>query len=127
MPCCGIAKRIMEHEEKARQEVTKIEQRAIHQAAWDVWFARRLWEELYKEGSLSPVNEAIGQCIGETGHKLRKDYEQKICALEAKLKSLELRASFEQKFFDLELRLDARQMARDEAKRGPQGPQGREG
>ena len=38
--------------------------------------------------------------------------------LEARIKDLELQAALNQKFHELELRLDARQQARDEAKRG---------
>ena len=51
----------------------------------------------------------------------------KISDLEHRLADIERRSSLEERFCELEVRLDARQHARDEAKRGPPGPQGERG
>jgi len=56
--------------------------------------------------------------IAQTRAELRQQFEAKIAMLEARIKDLELQAELNQKFHELELRLDARQQARDEAKRG---------
>jgi hypothetical protein len=62
--------------------------------------------------------EVVGQFVGENNQKLRKDYEAKIATLETRLKDLEQQKSLEARFLGLQRRLDARQQARDEAKRG---------
>jgi len=49
--------------------------------------------------------------------EMREKYETKIDALQNRIRQLEEQQSLEAKFFELEHRLDARQLARDQAKR----------
>ena len=59
--------------------------------------------------------------------ELLADEQIKINDLERRLNDIERRSSLEERFRELEIQLDARQQARDEAKRGPPGPQGERG
>jgi hypothetical protein len=59
--------------------------------------------------------------------ELLAEEQTKVSDLERRLNDIERRSVLEEQFRELELRLEARQQARDEAKRGPPGPQGERG
>ena len=58
-----------------------------------------------------------GEVLANERKLLRKEYTAKIAVLEARIKELDQHHSLEAKFFEMEHRLDARQLAR-ESKRG---------
>jgi hypothetical protein len=118
-----MREKALERQQRREQEVRKIEQQALDQAQWDAWFERKLNATLADKEKCVLI-ESVGQVIGETSAKLRKDYEAKIAVLETRLKDLEHQAALNQQFLELERRLDARQLARDEARRGPEISQG---
>jgi hypothetical protein len=89
------------------------------------WFERRFSEEQFKQRG--PFIEAVGEALADTRHKVRKEFEPKFAALKKQVKQLEQQSSLDSRFFDLGLRLDARQQARDQAKRGLQGLKGEKG
>jgi hypothetical protein len=64
------------------------------------------------------VIHILGMALADTRKTMRKGYQARIATLETRIKDLEHQTELDQKFFDLERRLDARQLARDEAKRG---------
>src|SRR5262249_6068272 len=109
-----------ERQERRQQEVRKIEQQAVNQANWDTWFEQRFASALMNPDLLRSVGfiDVLGEVLADTRRKARAEYTAKIAVLEARLKELEHQASLDQRFFELERRLDARQLARDEAKRG---------
>ena len=59
--------------------------------------------------------------------ELLAEEQIKVADLERRLNDIERRSSLEERFHELELRLDGRQQARDEAKRGPAGAPGPQG
>jgi hypothetical protein len=115
-----------ERQERRAQEVKKIEDQAIHQAQWDTWFEQRFAAALMNPDLLRSVGfiDVLGMTQAETCKKLRREYETKFAAQEVRIKQLEAQLSLETKFFELERKLDARQLARDEARRGLEIPQG---
>lgn len=124
-PNCPVDRRIMEREAEKKQERQKQEVQQLWQKAnthaWNEWFAERFEVEMGDQDGV--FMQAVGQVICD----LRRDYRPKIAALEARVKATEEKAALDQKFFDLERRLDARQLARDESKRGPKGARGDRG
>src|SRR5262249_11183157 len=113
-------RRQAERREQRQQEVRKIEQQAVNQANWDTWFEQRFASALMNPDLLRSVGfiDVLGEVLADTRRKARAEYTAKIAVLEARVKELEHQASLDQRFFELERRLDARQLARDEAKRG---------
>jgi hypothetical protein len=116
-----------ERQERRQQEVRKIEQQAVNRAAWDEWFEAKFTAALLNQGGYarSVLLDAIGETQGMLRKELRKEFETKFAAQETRIKELEQHQSLEAKFFEMERRIDARQLARDEAKRESQMiPQG---
>jgi hypothetical protein len=72
------------------------------------------------EAEREQAREFWCEVIGEVVAAERK----KLGAFERRLDEVERRSSLEAQFRELEARLDARQLARDEAKRGPRGERG---
>jgi hypothetical protein len=116
-PQCPVDKRRREREaerqERRAQEVKKIENRALTEAQWTEWFEAKF----LASQACHALIEAIGQTQAVLKKELRKEYEAKFAAQEARIKGLESQLSLEAKFFELEHRLDARQLDRDESKR----------
>jgi hypothetical protein len=101
-------------QERRAQEVKKIEHQALTDAQWDQWFEAKFMASQARNA----LTDAIGETQAILRKELRKDYETKFAAQEARIKQLETELSVEHKFAELEHQLDARQLARDEAKRG---------
>ena len=86
-------------------------------------------QELVDIGQLAAViqqhilaeREAGRQFLYDVLAELLAEEQIKVGELERRLNDIERRSSLEERFHELELRLDARQQARDEAKRGPAG------
>jgi hypothetical protein len=120
---CPIERR-QRHREAERQqrrehEARKAENQALTQAQWHAWFLEELNAAFLDKENCFFI-ESVGGALGETCQKLRKEYEPKIAALETRIKELEQQQSLEAKFFEMERRLDARQLARDQANRESQ-------
>ena len=71
--------------------------------------------------------EAERQFLYDVLAELLAEEQIKVGDLERRLNDIERLSSLEERFRELEIRLDARQQARDEAKRGPPGAQGERG
>jgi hypothetical protein len=116
-----------ERQNQRQQQVQKIEQQAVNRAAWDEWFEAKFTAALLNQGGYarSVLLDAIGETQGMLRKELRKEFETKFAAQETRIKELEQHHSLEAKFFEMERRIDARQLARNEAKRESQMiPQG---
>jgi hypothetical protein len=89
-----------------------------------IWRGVKLEEILLFWGGDERGNDAASQSDEVFG---THNYESKIALLETRIKQLEQQSSMESRFAELERHLDARQQARDEAKRGARGLKGEKG
>ena len=85
------------------------------------------WVEMRVKQIFEAEREQERELWREVFGELLAEREKKIGDFERRLDGVERRSSLEAQFRDLEGRLDARQLARDEAKRGPPGRGGERG
>jgi hypothetical protein len=123
------AKEAEERERKAR-EAREAEHQAQQRLAaqrsenWQEWFHRSFQSELLRKG---PLHDAIAEFVCGREQKVRKQFEQKIAELQAQIKELQQKLSLDTRLAEMERALDARQAARDAAKRGATGQCGARG
>jgi hypothetical protein len=82
------------------------------------------WVEMTVRQTIEAEREQERQFWIEIIAQLLAAEQRKASAIERRLDDVERRSSLEAQFHELEVRLDARQLARDEAKRGPRGERG---
>jgi hypothetical protein len=82
------------------------------------------WVEMTVKRTIEAEREQERQLWREVLGELLAEEQKKIADFEGRLDDVERRSSLEAQFRELEVRLDARQLARDEEKRGPPGRRG---
>jgi hypothetical protein len=89
--------------------------------------ATRSWVEKRAKQIFETEREQERELWRQVFGQVLADQEKKIGDFERKLDDVERRSSLDAQFRELEIRLDARQLARDEAKRGLPGRAGERG
>jgi hypothetical protein len=82
------------------------------------------WVEMTVKQTIEAEREQERQLWREVLGELLAEEQKKIADFERRLDDVERRSSLEAQFREVEVRLDARQLARDEARRGPRGERG---
>jgi hypothetical protein len=85
------------------------------------------WVEMTVRQTIEAEREQEREFWIEIFAQLLAAEQRKASAIERRLDDVERRSSLEAQFHELEVRLDARQLARDEEKRGPPGRRGERG
>jgi hypothetical protein len=85
------------------------------------------WVEMTVRQTVEAEREHEREFWTEILAQLLAAEQRKASAIERRLDDVDRRSSLEAQFHDLEIRLDARQLARDEEKRGPPGRRGERG
>jgi hypothetical protein len=85
------------------------------------------WVEMTVRQTIEAEREKEREFLIEILAQLLAAEQRRINDFERRLNDVERHSSFEAQFRELEVRLDARQLARDEEKRGPPGRRGERG